>query len=52
MEKIGYKKLLEAYESGQYLGELDERFIDFQLDRLTVVTRPNKSSKRYKATRP
>jgi TPR repeat protein len=34
-----YQKLLQDYDSGQYLGDVDDRFIDFQLRRLEVVTR-------------
>jgi TPR repeat protein len=34
-----YQKLLQAYDSGQYLGEADGRFINFQRRRLEYVTR-------------
>ena len=32
-----YQKLLQAYESGQYLGDIDDRFIAFQRRRLEYV---------------
>jgi TPR repeat protein len=32
-----YRELLQAYDSGQYLGDVDDRFIDFQRSRLKVV---------------
>ncbi|MBT8366646.1 MAG: hypothetical protein KJP23_18295 [Deltaproteobacteria bacterium] len=32
-----YQKLLQAYESGQYLGDVDDRFITFQRRRLEYV---------------
>jgi len=34
-----YQNLLQAHASGQYLGEVDDRFIDFQRRRLKVVTK-------------
>jgi len=34
-----YRKLLQAYSSGQYLGEVDEGFITFQRRRLEIVTK-------------
>ena len=34
-----YQKLLQAYESGHYLGEVDEQFIKFNRRRLEYVTR-------------
>jgi hypothetical protein len=34
-----YGKLLQAYDSGQYLSEVDERFISFQRRRLEMVTK-------------
>ncbi len=34
-----YHKLLQAYQSGQYLGEVDERFIAFQRRRLEYVSK-------------
>jgi TPR repeat protein len=34
-----YHNLLQAYDSGQFLGEVDERFINFQRRRLEYVTR-------------
>ncbi len=42
-----YQKLLQSYESGQYLGEVDERFIKFQRRRLEYVTR----ARQYKEDR-
>jgi TPR repeat protein len=35
--KYWYQKLLQAYESGQYLGEVDDRFIAFQRRRLEYM---------------
>ena len=32
-----YRELLQAYESGQYLGEVDDRFIRFQRSRLEYM---------------
>jgi TPR repeat protein len=34
-----YRKLLQAYDSGQYLGDVDERFITFQRRRLEYVSK-------------
>ena len=34
-----YRKLLQAYQSGQYLGEVDDRFITFQRRRLEYVSK-------------
>ena len=34
-----YRKLLQAYDSGQYLAEVDERFIAFQRRRLEYVSK-------------
>jgi len=34
-----YLKLLQAYDSGQYLSEVNERFITFQRRRLEIVTK-------------
>jgi TPR repeat protein len=42
-----YQKLLQSYESGQYLGEVDEQFIKFQRRRLEYVTR----ARQYKEDR-
>jgi TPR repeat protein len=33
-----YQKLLQAYESGKYLGDVDDRFISFQRRRLEYVS--------------
>lgn len=33
-----YQKLLQAFDSGQYFGDVDERFINFQRRRLEYVT--------------
>ncbi len=37
-----YEKLLQAYDSGRYLGDVDDRFIKFQRRRLEYVTRAQK----------
>ncbi len=37
--KQWYERLLQAYEAGSYLGEIDERFIPFQLQRLIYTTK-------------
>ena len=37
--KEWYERLLEVYASGKYLGELDERFIDFQKRQLGYTAR-------------
>ncbi len=46
-----YRKLLQAYESGQYLGEADEDFIAFQRKRLEYVSKARQyqqdQSRRY-----
>ena len=34
-----YRKLLQAYDSGQYLGDVDERFVTFQRRRLEYVSK-------------
>jgi TPR repeat protein len=34
-----YRKLLQAYESGQYLGDIDDRFILFQRSRLEYMNK-------------
>ena len=34
-----YRKLLQAYQSGQYLGEVDDRFITFQRRRLEYMSK-------------
>jgi TPR repeat protein len=34
-----YRKLLQAYKSGQYLGEVDDQFITFQRRRLEYVSK-------------
>ena len=34
-----YRKLLQAYESGQYLGDVDDRFILFQRSRLEYMNK-------------
>jgi hypothetical protein len=34
-----YRKLLQAYESGQYLGDVDDRFITFQRRRLEYISK-------------
>ena len=34
-----YRKLLQAYQSGQYLGEVDDRFITFQRRRLEYMNK-------------
>ena len=42
-----YQKLLQAYASGKYLGDADDRFISFQRRRLEYVTR----ARQYKEDR-
>jgi len=42
-----YQNLLQAYESGKYLGDVDDRFISFQRRRLEYVTR----ARQYKEDR-
>ena len=46
-----YQKLLQAYESGQYLGEVDDQFIAFQHRRLEIMSKALKyqeeRSRRY-----
>ena len=37
--KHWYERLLKAYESGSYLGEIDNRFISFQRQRLKYTIR-------------
>ncbi len=37
--QMWYQKLLQAYDSGQYLGEVDDRFISFQRRRLEYVSK-------------
>ena len=44
--QIWYQKLLASYESGQYIGEVDERFINFQRRRLNFVSTVNNRAKR------
>jgi TPR repeat protein len=34
-----YQKLLQAYESGKYIGEVDDRFITFQRRRLEIASK-------------
>jgi len=34
-----YRKLLQAYESGQYLGDVDDQFINFQRSRLKYMNK-------------
>ena len=40
-----YRKLLQAYESGQYLGDLDDRFILFQRSRLEYMNKARQYQK-------
>ena len=51
-----YRKLLDAYESEQYLGDVDERFIQFQRSRLEVVSKIRKfkedRARRYEQADP
>jgi len=42
-----YQKLLQAYDSGQYLGQVDKRFITFQRKRLEYVSK----ARQYKEDR-
>ncbi len=42
-----YRRLLQAYESGQYLADVDERFITFQRRRLEYVSK----ARQYKEDR-
>ena len=37
--QMWYQKLLQAYDSGQYLGDIDNRFISFQRRRLEIVSK-------------
>jgi TPR repeat protein len=37
--QMWYQKLLQAYDSGQYLGDIDDRFISFQRRRLEYVSK-------------
>jgi hypothetical protein len=46
MAQIWYQKLLASYESGQYIGEVDEQFINFQRRRLNFVSTVNNMAKR------
>jgi len=54
--RIWYEKLLEVYASGNYLGEVDDRFIDFHKRRLAYVTEAGKSreerARRYEQASP
>jgi TPR repeat protein len=49
-----YRKLLQVYDSGQYLAEVDERFITFQRRRLEYVRKARQykedRSRRYEQT--
>ena len=51
-----YQKLLHAYASNQYLGDVDERFIKFQRSRLEIVTKARKfkedRARRYEQADP
>ena len=37
--KFWYRKLLQAYEAGQYIGEVDDQFIAFQRRRLEIMSK-------------
>jgi TPR repeat protein len=54
--KRWYEKLLQVYERGDYLGEIDERFIPFQQRQLEVVARALASeearAERYRQASP
>ena len=39
LSQMWYQKLLQAYDSGQYIGDIDDQFISFQRRRLEYVTR-------------
>jgi hypothetical protein len=51
-----YKKLLQTHASGQYLSNVDERFIDFQRRRLEYVSKARKyqedRDRRYEQATP
>jgi len=53
--KDWYERLIAAYESGEYIGEFDEKFIPYQRGRLKITTRAwvfeqNKKSRYENAT--
>ncbi|MDX2510948.1 MAG: hypothetical protein QNK25_02760 [Desulfobacterales bacterium] len=54
--KIWYERLLDAYESGNYIGEIDERFIPFQRAQLNYADKALKierdKARRYKEASP